>query len=394
MKKVGLIVLASLLLFALLLVMVFERKDVRKARRGNSYSIERTDLGGLKLFNGMLQEYFGHENVRYEKDSDFLYLENSENTLLIVIYEEIAVDTVQLSQLSDFIDRGNEVLLISNYFDMMGFADLTTRLLPDARDSVFQFVWEDQDTMTYVPYIGFNDIYYHSSIYSIRRDSTRFKSILETENGYPLFGEVEMNDQKFYLHSAPILFQNRSSQSTSYNVNFSKTFQFFESDSVVLHKLEYLFGDRNDSLQDESVLQYILGQRALKYAYYLTWLLGILYVFFAAKRKQREIPIREESKNTSLDYIETTSDLFMAQNQNEKLVKHLRTNFFYKVKTAYFLHADDPQFEEKLAKKSKYPIEEIRTILKQLALVEAHSFNDDQLNRLFNDINSFDKNRK
>ena len=132
----------------------------------------------------------------------------------------------------------------------------------------------------------------------------------------------------------------------------------------------------------------------LKYAYYLTLLLSLLFVFFASKRKQKEIPVLETSKNTSLEYIKTTSALFMAQGQNEKLVNHIKRNFYYKVKTAYYLDKSNPEFAELLAKKSRIPLDQIRNIIKQLNIVDNYAFNDDQLIRLYKDIDSFEKNRK
>lgn len=84
----------------------------------------------------------------------------------------------------------------------------------------------------------------------------------------------------------------------------------------------------------------------------------------------------------------------MAQNQNAKLVRHMKRNFIYKAKSAYFLNPEDPRFVEKLAKKSKCSIDQINSIMRQLNLADTHDFNDDQLIRLYNDINSFNKNRK
>jgi len=222
--------------------------------------------------------------------------------------------------------------------------------------------------------------------------SVKYEELLHVRDSLAIFRRVLVNDKTYHLHSAPSLFINKGALSTAYLENFNKTMDVFTSHSVVMHKSKKQ--NLNTGLNQDSQLQYILSQRPLKYAYYLTILMGLLFVYFFAKRRQKAIPILETRKNTSLEYIETMSALFMAQDQNEKLVNHMKTNFYHKIKTAYFLNANDPKLAEKLSKKSKIPKAQIDSILKQLNIVNNYAFNDDQLIRLYNDINSFDKNRK
>lgn len=393
MKRYIKIIIAVLLLIVILVFTFFEIKDVPNVKNGDSFDIEKKDLGGLKLFYGMLMTYYGEDRVSYMKEDEFSYLEGKTNTLLVVLDNVVDLDSLTKIQLSDFVSSGNEVLLIANVYEVEGHKCLYTETNYFKHDTLFNLNWVNGDSMTYKPYLADASAMPYSRIKHFENDTdTDYETLLFRADSLSLFQKTDIDSMKLYVHCAPMLFQNRSAMSGMYRENFTKTFSHFDSDMVVMHQF------KNTNLRvgsnKDSVLQYILSQRPLKYAYYLTLLTGLLYVFFSSKRKQREIPIEEKSKNTSLDYVETASSLFMAQNQNRKLVKHMRRNFLFKVRSSYFLNSDDPLFVEKLSKKSKYPEEEIKSIIHQLNLADNHEFNDDQLVRLFNDINSFDKNRK
>ena len=392
MKRYFIIILAIVLLIIILIFTFFKIETVPDVKNEYSYSIKKKDLDGLQLFYDMLNVYFGDVSMAYVEADDFSCLEGREKTLLIGIQRSISLDSTLLSQLSDFVSRGNEVLMIGSSFDLEGYEHISTENGFFSNDTLFQLIWEDGDRLQYQPFRE-GRINPYVPISHFEEDYTgALEPLLFRKDSLNVFSKATINSQSICIHSAPLLFQNRSSESTSYLANFNKTFQYFNSERVILH--QFKLTNIRASTNQESILKYILSQRALKYAYYLTLLCGLLYVIFSSKRKQRQIPIIEESKNTSLDYIETASSLFMAQNQNEKLVKHMRRNFIYKVKSAYFLNPDDPLFSEKLAKKSRCPIDLINSIMNQLNLSDTHSFNDDQLIRLYSDINTFNQNRK
>ncbi len=374
------------------MAILFEIKDVPKVEDRNSYNIESKDLGGLQLFYGMLEQHYGGENVTHYKEDDFSYLNEQSGSLLVVVDKTIVLDSVLQSELALLAAKGNEILLIANEYEVDGYKNLSTGLGFYEHDTVFNLNWIGEDTLIYEPYLSESSLVPYSSIYHFENDTLgNFEPLLTRNDDYVLFQVGKVNDFKVYLHSAPMLFQNKSAMSGAYLQNFGETFDLFSSEKVVVHQFKNTY--LRVGASKDSVLQYVLAQPPLKYAYYLTLLSGLVYVLFSSKRKQKEVPIEELSKNTSLDYVETASSLFMTQNQNAKLIKHMRRNFYYKVKSAYFLNIDDPMFEEKLARKSKYPLEEISSIIRQLKLADTHPFNDDQLMRLYSDINSFDKNR-
>jgi hypothetical protein len=397
MKRTLIIIFSLLALLLILMSVFFEVKEVPVIKSESSYTIQKSDQDGLWMFDAMLKERYGEDQVEIEKRDSLNYLKDYEDYLLIFIGNNFYFDETETYQLQEFTSSGNEVLFITNSFSTIGQDISPNPIYYSTQDSLFSLTWVDDcidypysgrtasdspHTSTRLKYIA------HDTLY----DSCDYIPLVKAGESYPVFSKVECDTNTYYLHSIPQLFTNGGALKTDYRVNFNETFDVFDNSKVIIHlplKANNYIGNNKESL-----LQYILSQPPLKYAYYLTLLLALIFVIFASKRKQKEIPIIKPKENTTHEYIETISALYMAQDQNERLVAHMKSNFYHKIKVAYFLDASAPDFAEKLAKKSKYPIEKIQSIVKQLNIVDHYSFNDDQLIRLYKDIYSFDKNRK
>lgn len=74
------------------------------------------------------------------------------------------------------------------------------------------------------------------------------------------------------------------------------------------------------SKPSEGPLEFILSEPALKTAWYLILSATILYLMFGAKRKQRIVEPMENMENTSIEYAEVISQMFMKQKDHKKLV--------------------------------------------------------------------------
>jgi len=131
---------------------------------------------------------------------------------------------------------------------------------------------------------------------------------------------------------------------------------------------------------NEHPLQFIMSSPPLKTAYYLFVIGLFLYAVFEGRRKQKSIPITDKNENTSLEYIETVSQLFYQQNQHEKLVAHMKSIFFHKMEQKYFIKKDNPEYLAILTKKSKIPKSDLIYILDRFQnLDENYTFKGDQL---------------
>ena len=72
-------------------------------------------------------------------------------------------------------------------------------------------------------------------------------------------------------------------------------------------------------IDNKGPLTYILKQPPLAWAWYLLLLMGLLFLIFKAKRKQRVIPVLKENTNNSLAFINTIGNLYFRKNDHKQL---------------------------------------------------------------------------
>ncbi|MFN8415298.1 MAG: hypothetical protein U0U66_03100 [Cytophagaceae bacterium] len=70
-----------------------------------------------------------------------------------------------------------------------------------------------------------------------------------------------------------------------------------------------------------TILQYILNNEALRWTWYLLLLMGLLYIIFYGKRRQRSMAVQEVKRNATMDYIYTAGRMFFSNGKHEKIVQ-------------------------------------------------------------------------
>ena len=388
-------ILAAILALILMLTLIFfEVVNKPKIEWSTKLDIESKASGGLHLFRSLLETKYGQVKI-IESDS-LGYLADEQSTLLIHIAHRIVIDDSMHQQLIDFVERGNEVLLITSsmrnaYKEPMikkKYNNLDTTLTlswPDSTEYQFKSYWKDatrpQNVVTKHITNSYDSLNYND-----------YNEIITTQDDdqidYSILIKYNIGEGQLAIHSMPELFINVTSLQNIYLDNFEKTFSLFESENIIFHeRISHVPGIKNT----ESPIQYILQEASLKAAYYLILFTAILYAIFASKRKQKPIPTLTENKNTSLSYVQTMSELYKAQGQNEKLVPHMEKIFSNKIKNKYFIDPHSDEYARLLSLKSKVPEEEINKILLKFDSAKSYKFSDDQIINLHNDIISFHK---
>jgi len=144
------------------------------------------------------------------------------------------------------------------------------------------------------------------------------------------FARVSFGEGDFLLHTTPLAFSNFALLEESH---------FEYAQGVLGHVPEGpVYWDlRREQLRSlpppqqsysaQSPLKYVLSQPPLAWAWYLMLALGLLYVLFQAKRRQRIIPVLEKNTNTSLEFVATIGRLYFMQ-QNHKQLCLQKTRLF------------------------------------------------------------------
>ena len=112
--------------------------------------------------------------------------------------------------------------------------------------------------------------------------------------------------------------------------------------------------DFDDDGAKGSVLEHVLENKSLLWAYVILMLMGLFYVIFKGKRRQSIVPLLPSDKNSSKEFVETVSELYLSKKQHRKLALQKARIFLHFVRNKYYLSGklDDPEFQENLRIKS------------------------------------------
>lgn len=105
-----------------------------------------------------------------------------------------------------------------------------------------------------------------------------------------------------------------------------------------------------------SPLYILLGNKALKWAYYIAIAGCILFIIFEGKRKQRAIPVVEPLKNQTYEYSKTIANLYLEQKEYKELALKQIKHFYDYIRTRYRIDTsvESDHFYSELAIKSEH----------------------------------------
>ncbi len=300
----------------------------------------------------------------------------------VFIGQSMYMSPSDVDRLIDFAINGNNVFLFCNYIPHnLMFYLYDGECEPSLWDDFSSF----QDTavtlsLTHPNLVeGDESEYVYLSRYGARSYKWRyfypeyfcnnegaFAELGRINNEYINFARVQYGDGYFYMHTTPLAFTNVNLlEEEAYNYArkvFSHMIDgpiYWDEYSRVPESVARTMNNRdgggfNRNLSSKSPLQYILSQPALKWAWYLLLLMGLLFLIFRVKRRERVIPVLEPNTNTSLQFVRTIGRLYFLQNNHRKLALQKMKLFHIDVRENYGLHyqENDTKFEEKLAQKS------------------------------------------
>lgn len=215
------------------------------------------------------------------------------------------------------------------------------------------------------------------TIYSI--DGNTSEILGNINEDHPVFIRIRYGKGDIYLHTTPLIFTNYFMVSDTANAYVSAVVSRMGSGKTFWDEenRDYDWKAFNQNteewMNDEGPLEFILSERSLRNAWYLLLFSGILYLIFGARREQRIIPVRENMDNTSIEYAEVISQLFMKQSDHKKLIllkmdlfkSHLRERFMLRLPQR--TGDEDDMFFRQAAQKTGADIELIREIFQRYA---------------------------
>jgi hypothetical protein len=143
-----------------------------------------------------------------------------------------------------------------------------------------------------------------------------------------------------------------------------------------------------------STLHFILNNRSLRWAFWLTVLLFLLMFIVESKRKQRAIGEIQPVRNASEDFIKTVGRLYFQQRDNQNLFTKMVAAFLENVRSNYQLPTSqlNEEFAVRLAFRSGKPVDEVKQMTQFIYELRMKSvITDRELMDLHEQINQFNK---
>ncbi len=414
-------------LLILTIFIVFRSNSSRYSWDENYEEANKSPYGTFVVYN-LLKDYFSDHDLKDISKSiaEDLEIPNSDQVSnFVFIGEGLYLDTSDVNQLLAFVEKGNTAFISSKSipYDLMYYIysqdcnghywndyysvkdtlvdlNLLHNNLRDQYGFEYEFIYRDKPHNYYWQYI--DSVYFCEAEHS-------FVELGNINDNYINFVKKNYGEGMFYLHTTPIAFSNiqlLKKQGLNYA---NKVFSHLNNGPIYWDKYSRVQEDisrrrnqtaafsQNSRLSHEGPLSYLLKQPSLAWAWYLTLSVGLLYLLFRAKRKQRIIPVMNVNSNTSLEFISTIGRLYFLQNDHKKLCLQKMRLFLSYVRERYNIPTKniDETFVQNLSLRSEVPEKVIGKIVKMHENIKKSGFISEKTMIDFHHVmDTFYKNRK
>ncbi len=417
MKKDRVPIIALFSFLAVLILWYFiYNKDEKHFSWFENYRASSEEPYGTKFIQKMLESY--RPGNRFDVNDKaplrkFLKdVKEPRNTDYILIGHEIFLDEESRKALVDFIEAGGNAfiatlaapteLINAVYFRECGVdlsyqqnftKSVTLNFFQESLKSEqgFSFAFRFIDLEKPYSWAYVNPALFCDSTKSIVPLGSLGKDFVD-------FIKIPAGKGNLFLHTNPLVFTNYFLTKREKVDYASRVFSHLDGKNLIWDEYsKIMFG--GDSAGYNNPLYYILQHPSLKYAWWLLLGTVVLYVFFAAKRRQRVIPVREAKTNTSLEFVNLISRLHYKNGNHVDMARKKMKYFLYFVRSKYGIHAETFKDEhlQKLAEKSRVNLADVRGIFAQYYLIEEKFRDNIEANRLvglYDSIENFYKHCK
>ncbi|MEM1216024.1 MAG: hypothetical protein AAGJ82_10085, partial [Bacteroidota bacterium] len=157
------------------------------------------------------------------------------------------------------------------------------------------------------------------------------------------------------------------------------------------------YRDQPRRLSSENPLQYILDQPPLAWAWYILVGVGLLFLLFRTKRRQRIIPVVRPPKNSSLAFVRNIGWLYYDQGSHQQIAIQAAQSLRQYVRQRYGLQwqPDEAGFAQQLSRRSGHSLAFIEGLVKTTRSVPTYTqLVENELVRYHQQLEEFYQNAK
>lgn len=374
-----------IILFVIVIMAVYSVYEVNKPQPidwSRNFSVDKKSPYGTYILKDALPYLFPEGSVRVSRNSVRERLRMGdcrfpETYFFVGMFFKI--DQGDFATLLEEVENGNSLFVSADF-------------IPDTLFSIVG-IEEGKRIAQGKDYLrGFED-----KAYSFASNHTSFR-LRDSFNGEvlgyvnqvenPNFVKVPYGEGVIYLHANPMGFTNFYLLDSVAGDYYQKVLSFLPADENVVWD-EYL---KSGTGGQHTLFQVILRYPALKWAYVLMMLGGLLYLLFRSKREQRPIPVIRPLENRTLEFVSVVSSLYYKQKDHFAIANKRINSFLEEVRYYYKLRTEelDRGFIDLLSERSGVGRESVENLVNLIVRVrKAEHVNEEQLRELVKYIELF-----
>jgi hypothetical protein len=356
-------------------------KSKTLSRRVTLWRKDKIPYGDYVAFES-LKTVFPNAEITVNRDPPSGFSEGLGKKAYIVIVPNMQPDVSEMNAILNFVGQGNTV-----FISAFTFADSLLHTLNIRTANVFDMDTGDSLRLSvYNPATSDSQSFFYPGDaydnYATSIDSQYTTILGRDRRGHPNFVKFGYKGGgALYLHFAPMAFTNFFLLYKGNKTYYDNVFSYLPVSVNEVKWDEYFRYDRG---KDFSAFQYVLGNRSLKWAFWLLLLLFLLIYLFESKRRQRIIPAIGGLQNNSLEFVRTIGRLYYQRRDNQNLALKMVAHFQDFVRTRYNLAAPateegDHAFVERLSHKSGFAMDQLQTLIADTRRIRESSLSDEEL---------------
>ncbi len=331
-----------------------------------SYAAKHKIPYGTFVLEQELKNLFPSTQIKTVDIPPYIYLGDSTRVGTYFFADEaLNFGDAEFLRLIEFVERGNDVFISTHGMDIDTLNFETERLVSKNLDEkvFFKLLNKAFKGKEY----SFDRPFSNQVFTKVDTLNTTILGITgyvneanqRTEEGIN-FVKTSFGKGNFYLHTFPEVFTNYNILNAPNEQLAANILSYLREDLPILMDGYYKTGKSRIT----SPMQYVLGSKHLKWAYYMA-LIGILFfIVFEGKRKQRSIPIITPLKNQTIAFTRTIANMYFEKQEHKNIAEHQISYLLEFVRTKLHVPTTkmDATFYEYVSSRSGNSYEEVEKL--------------------------------
>lgn len=384
MNRKIIIALFSLVVLVILLFLLFQSGDGNGKNEvyhnwESEYDFKSKEPQDLALLKTLLQKHTKDSLYIVKEFDQLASIKGKDSCTFLFVSDELYLDTSVAKVLENHVKKGANVFLSYETINQEGYLRyfLPNALSWEYSDKLYQWVGDTS--------LQYNSVYQNDTIYDSwymfngdKIIDTNYRAYLFAVNKPTAFYS-KIGKGKMHFHSNPRLFKNYQIITRNGFAHVSAILKYIPvNQPVVVMEFakpiepEESFGPdpESDLERDDSYLQFIIQNDALRTAFFFILGLIALFIIFRTKRKENIIEGLTPKRNMSIAFVETLSSIYLSKNSPIGVLQLMRKNFYTQVNRYFYIDLQRPEKRaeniERLIEKTGYPAEKVHEIIKLL----------------------------